>query len=239
MAEPAYSTIQGIREEAGLQQRWEREAPASGAANGSNTVFIAQRSPFVDTNGDDAITIADVVAYVNGAPVTIASINAAAGSVTLQAAPANGATVELTYATSPASDSYVDSLLDEAVSWVKSKIQTKVSLPFTDVNGTNPLPDMIKTVTRLYAGALMLIRDYGSSSDTDQTSKDGYQKLKTARELLDDYINGLTEANESSTAAEASQVAVKTDGNIFERNEDLDNTYPSSPPQDDYFMRRE
>ena len=232
----AYATVQGIREEAGLQQKFTNQA-ASGTVDGANKVFVANKRPLVDRDNDGSVTKSDVVAYLDGVPVAVQSVVAISGAVTLVAAPTSGK-VTLDFATSPASDDYVLGLLEEAQGWVDSKINKLVDLPFDQED--NPLPPQLRTVTRLYAGALMLIRDYGTSSDTDLTSKDGYQKLKTARSLLDDFLMGLPTGAESPEEASANQASVITDGNIFGRNSHLDDFGPrGSGPQDDYFMRRE
>lgn len=237
MAAATYSTLKAIREEAGLQRLVQGETPA-GAVDGSNAVFTVANKPLVDNTGDDTTDENDVVLYVNDVPVTVDSIDAAAGTITAAAAPAADSDVTADYAFSAASDTYVQGLLDEATDWVNRKIQNRVILPYTDDAGANPIPKTLQTITRLYAGALMLIRDYGTSSDTDLTSKDGYQKMKLARDLIADFLEGTNDSDEPSAQSNMNSFSVATDGDIFHRDTDLDDWHERTP-RDDYFMRKD
>lgn len=226
----AYTSIQAVREGAGLQKRFTAQS-LTGAVDGVNRVFVAGRKPLVDNNDDGLVNASDVVLYVNGLPVSVTSVAAVSGAITASVAPAAGATVTADYSTSPVSDSQVHDLIIEAQSWVDKKIGKVVALPYADLDS---VPGVVKTAARLYAAALALVRDYGATADTEQTSKDGNAKIQLARTLLDDFIQG-----ESDVVSDDNhKAASKTDGNIFERITDLDNQY-GGVEQDEAFFRRE
>ncbi len=225
----SYTTLQAIREGAGLQIKVLNETP-NGAIDGTNRDFVVKKRPIVDTDGDDEVGKDEVNAYVNGASVAITAVDATTGKVTLATAPALNTKVTLDYYNSPTSDEYVGGKQDEADSWIDRKlggIEPKLPL--------NPVPGLIATVAEMYAAGLILTRDYGSSADTDLSSKDGYKKIATARELLMDYIQSVKTAAEQDLGH--SLVKSSSDGNIFYRDTNLDDEWSNSSSKDDYFMR--
>lgn len=232
MAAPDYTNLQGIRKEAGLHHEQKYQA-LTGSANGSNTVFYAPRTYIVDRNGDDTTNSSDVVVYVNNVAVTVSAVDPVTGAITLQSAPANGATVKATYAYSVASDTEIEERRDEAQDWLNTKVKSYIDVDnLTD----STFPKIFRAITRLYAAALLLIRDYGTSADTDLSSKDGYEKMKTAKSMLEDYINDIMDDADTSTPVSTS---IKTDGNLFNRNTDLDEIGMSPTPDTDAFFRKD
>jgi hypothetical protein len=228
-----YASVQAIREGAGLLSRSENETPA-GAINGSNKDFTVKRRPIVDGNDDGTVDASDVQAYVNGVSVTVSGVNATTGVITLQSAPANGTQVTVTYHFSPLSDSYVEAKADQASSWIDGKIK-RAKLDKPPTLPLNTVPGVITSAAELYAAGLILTRDWGGRADTEQTSKDGFAKIRLARELVDDYIAGL-EAEENNVETDASdrrQMSAVSDGDIFDR-EIPEDCYDA----DEYFWRR-
>ena len=228
-----YSSYQDIREEAGHQHLNKLEA-LSGSANGSNKVFTASRTYIVDSNYDDTITEdvdnGDVVVYVNDAPVVVDAVDPVTGAITLTNAPSNGATVLGTYYHSSLSDAKVEKYRKEAISYVQRKINGIIDFgAWTDAT----IPPIVQTVVRIYAAGLILIRDHGLNADTENSSKDGYKRLSTAKSLLMEYIEEVSDASGSSARA---SVSSRSDGNIFPRNNDL-STYNESTSVDEHFMR--
>ena len=232
-----YSTYQDIREEAGHQHLNKLEE-LSGLKNGSNTIFYAKRTYIVDRNYNDTLDVStasgDVIVYVNDVAVTVNAINAETGAITLAAAPANGATVLGTYYHSLLSDAKIDKYRKEAMGFIQRKISGIIAYAdWTD----STIPAEIKTVCRLYAAALILIRDHGLNADTENSSKDGYKKLATAKSLLTDYLGDVADA--SGTLVRTS-VSARSDGNIFRRETNLTDNAASvvdSTPDTEHFMR--
>mgnify|MGYP000927372675 FL=1 len=228
-----YSSYQDIREESGHYHLVKFEE-LTGLANGSNTIYYAKNTFIVDRNYNDVIDVAavdgDFIAYVNDVAVTVSAVNVETGAVTLAVAPANGATVLGSYAKSALSDAKVDKYRKEAIDWAQRKL--KGILDYTTWTDAD-VPATVKTFVRLYAGALILIRDYGLSADTEESSKDGYKKLASAKSILMDFINEIADAPGSSSRVVATGVS---DGNLFARNTDL-STYNDTVSQDDSFMR--
>jgi len=228
-----YSSYQDIREESGHYHLVKFEE-LTGLANGSNTIYYAKNTFIVDRNYNDTIDVGsvdgDFIAYVNDVAVQVNAVNVETGAITLASAPANGATVLGSYAKSALSDAKVDKYRKEAIDWAQRKL--KGILDYTTWEDTD-VPPTVKTFVRLYAGALILIRDYGLSADTEESSKDGYKKLASAKSILMDFINEIADASGSTARVVASG---RSDGNLFARNTDL-STYNESVSQDDSFMR--
>ena len=232
VTEKDYSSLQDIREEAGHQHLNKLEA-LSGLANGSNKVYISKRTYIVDSNYNDALDVGasgDVVVYVNDTPVAVESIDANTGAITLVTAPANGATVLGTYYHSSINDTKVAKYRKEAISYVQRKINGIIDFgAWTD----ETIPPIVQTVVRIYSAGLILIRDQGLNADTENTSKDGYKRLSTAKSLLTEYID---ESSDDSTSGSKASVSSRSDGNIFPRNRDL-STFNESVNTTEHFMR--
>jgi hypothetical protein len=232
-AKAAYASIQAIREGAGLSNRSENEK-LSGTVDGSNAVFTVRRRPIVDTNYDDTVGPEDVKAYVDGVSVEVTNVDAAAGTIELAVAPASGV-VTADYRFSPISDEYVQTKQLEANSWVDLKIKGYIAVPLQD-----PIPGIITTAAEMYAAGLILTRDWGSRVDSELTSKDGFNKIKQARELINDYIQGLKDEREKKGSSNNNSVSAMSDGDVFSRTEipELD-AERGDPTDDNWFMRRD
>lgn len=212
----SYASVQSIRESAGLLSKAENETPA-GSANGTNKVFTTKRRPIVDSNNDDEVTIEDVSLFVNGASVPVASIDKDTGTVNAVTAPVNGAKVTIDYHFSPISDEYVEGKQEEADDWVDTKIRTAGILPAPNLP-LEPIPGVISTIAELYAAGIILTRDQGSRYDGEQTSRDGFSKIKQARELMEDFLDGLRAENQTDNNAAYNTVSIITDANVFARD---------------------
>ena len=230
-----YSSLQDIREEAGHQHLNKLEA-LSGLANGANTDYYVKRTYIVDSDYNDVLNVdttsGDVIVYVNDVAVNVSAIDPNTGKVSLTNAPAEGATVLGTYYHSSINDIKVAKYRKEAISYVQRKINGIINFgAWTDVD----VPPIVQTVVRIYSAGLILIRDQGLSADTENTSKDGYKRLSTAKSLLTEYLD--EESNASGSTAKVS-VSARSDGNIFRRNKDL-STYNDSVGDTEHFMRRD
>lgn len=223
----AYTTVQSIREGAGLFSRSANETPF-GDRDGSNKKFVVKRRPIIDQNYDDVVGSEDVNVYVNGAKVSIASIDAIAGEVTLVTAPAVGTKVTIDYAFSGVTAEYVTQKGIEAQDWVDGKLRQYVTVPLS-----GPIPGTITTITELFAAGLILTRDWGNRVDSAQTSKDGAAKIKQARELLNDFIESIKADIKQSNSNNGNTASVITDSDVFGRRL---NGYDCDP--EDEFMRR-
>lgn len=234
-----YATRQAIRKESGRQHRKSAERP-SGVVNGVNTDFYTAKKYIVDRNDDDVLDPSDVVAYVDGAAVPVTGVDADTGLIQLTTAPGNGTVVTADYQFSELSDADIDEVRAEAEDWLTRRVKSYIDvtaftsrLPITDPLTPDNYPKTFSTVVKLYAAALILIRDYGSGADTDLTSKDGYKKLGVAKSMLSDLI---AEVNEDGSSVPApARPTGRSDGTIFNRTRDLD---ADRPDKDDRFMRK-
>lgn len=233
-----YATRQAIRKESGRQHRISAERP-SGVVDGVNTDFYTARKYLVDRNDDDVLNASDVVAYVDGSAVPVSGVNQDTGLIQLTTAPGAGKVITADYQFSELSDSDIDEVRAEAEDWLTRRVKGYVDvtqfvshLPITDPVKVDNYPKVFSTVVKLYAAALILIRDYGSGADTDLTSKDGYKKLGVAKSMLSDWIAEITEDGSSVAAARPTG---RNDGTIFRRSRDLE---ADSPDKDDRFMRK-
>lgn len=234
-----YATRQAIRKESGRQHRISAERP-SGVVDGTNTDFYTARKYLVDRNDDDVLSASDVVAYVDGSAVPVASVNQDNGLIKLETAPAAGKVITADYQFSELSDADIDEVRSEAEDWLTRRVKSYIDVTkFTthlivaDPVNVDNYPKVFSTVVKLYAAALILIRDYGSGADTDLTSKDGYKKLGVAKSLLSDWI---AEINEDGSSVPApARPTGRSDGTIFRRNRTLE---ADQPDKDDRFMRK-
>lgn len=234
MSAPQAATLLAIRREAGLHHQKIKEVPG-GVRDGANQVFTTQRVYLVDRNADDTFTLADVVAYVDDLPVAISAVDGSSGAVTLTVAPASGTAVKLTYAYSVLSDVEATQYRKEATDWLRTAIRSQVPPAVYDAYTADTYPSIFSTIVRLYCAGLLLIRDYGSSADTDLTSKDGYKKLQLAKSMLNDWLMETADDSETATPVTGS---MKTDGNLFPRQTDLDGTLnPIYPDTDEFFHK--
>lgn len=220
-----YVTRQAVRQEAGFQEI-DTEALA-GVPDGVIKNFAVSRVPIVDNNNDDAITTADVLIRVNGVPVDVSEVNPATGVITLVTAPATDDEVTGLYASSALDDTYVTGLITEAEALVNSGLRKYVTVPLSSENVHFPIAKRIAT---LYAGGFALIRDYGKNTDTEETSKDGYEKLRTAKSLLEQLVGDIQGSSSSSLAG--TEVKVVSEGHLFART-DCDRS------SHNYFMRKD
>lgn len=229
----SYASIQAIREGAGLLNRVNNETPA-GAINGSNRDFVVVRRPIVDGNYDDVVGKEDVQVFVDEIPVAVTAVDAASGKITLAVAPANDTSVTVDYQFSPITDEYTQTKQVEADSWIDLKIGGYIGVPLQDV------PGIITTAAEMYAAGLILTRDWGSRVDSELTSKDGFNKIKQARDLVADYIQGLKDAKLKKHEKDGTQndVATAGDHDIFNRHEHELGREFGGPTDDEFFMRR-
>lgn len=229
-----YITLKDIRVEAGMQNR-EHDQEVSGDVDGVNTDFYTNQTPLVDRGGDDLVTVADVTAFVDGSAATITAIDATTGLVRLQTAPNEPSAVTLDYVWSPVDDDLLNDLRDEACSWVNRRVKKYIDL--TTITANNFPPEW-RTAARLWAGAMIIIRDYGSGSDTDGSSKDGYKKLGAAKQVLQDWIDDYSGTNGEDDAVAPTGPTVVSDGNIFPRSTDLQNDFGGCDPELQFHNKR-
>lgn len=229
---PYAVSLQSIREEAGLHHTKKGESP-TGTVNGSNKQFVVARTFVVDRTYDDVLDADDVVFYVNGIPATVESVVSDSGLITMVTAPANGATVSVDYCYSVLSDVSVDNVRQEALAWLVSRVKSYIA--YDDLTADD-YPMIFNVALRMFAAGILLIRDYGSSADTDLTSKDGYKKIQTAKSMLDDWIVDISDDGSSTSPATGTMI---TDGNLFRRNTDLDGTMMEPYPDTDEFFHHD
>lgn len=229
-----YSSRYSIRKEAGLQHRKSAEAP-SGLVDGSNRDFYVSKKYVVDRNGDDIFDAADVVAYVNGSAVAVEGVNAETGLIKLAVAPTSGQIVTVDYQFSQAADADIDEVRAETEDWLTRSVKGYVDVTVFSNTPTVNYPKLFSTIVKLYAAALLLIRDYGSGADTDLTSKDGYKKLQLAKSMLSDWVAEITADGPDDPANRAPKPRMRTDGTVFHRQRGLD----AEASSDDRFMRKE
>ncbi len=234
-----YATRQAIRKESGRQHRKSAERP-SGVVDGTNKDFYVAKKFVVDRNDDDLFNTSDVVAYVDGAAVPVDAVNADTGLITLHDAPTGSQVVTADYQFSELSDADIDEVRGEAEDWLTGRVKNYIDvtaftwhLPILDPVVLDNFPKTFSTIVKLYAAALILIRDYGSGADTDLTSKDGYKKLGVAKSMLSDWLAEFIE--DGGEGKRAPKATVRTDGDIFHRNRNLGESHPS---KDDEFMRK-
>jgi len=206
----SYVNQQTVRKEAGFQTI-ERKQLLAGVADNSNTIFYSDGTPIVDNNNDDAVTIADVIVYVNDIAVTVSAIDATTGKITLASAPAVDAEVRATYAHSQIETDDITEVIEEAQELVDGVVGDYFTVPLED---SSTFYKRARLITKYFASGFLLVRDYGAFADTEETSKDGYAKIEQAQKWLESLKSDLM--NENATAR-TNKASMKSDGKIFKR----------------------
>ena len=170
----AYSTIQKVRERAGIQNKANRIQMVS---TGSSWIWkVDCEDPFkiVPNNNDGATvaTIADVTVEMCGVGVSVTAVNELTGEVTLGSGSSSGATVVATYASSPISNDRLVDYLNEAYSTVNAYISKQYTLPLSSVPSY-----LIDLESKLAAGNI-LKSSYGTSAL--DLAEDGYRLQQDA-----------------------------------------------------------
>ena len=226
MSASPYVTNQEVREEAGFQHI-EETASLVGVIDGSNATFMTQHKPIVDRDYNDVVDIDDVTVYVDGTPVPITSVDAATGVIILTTAPAADTEVSCYYAHSQLMDRYVENAIARATGIVHRCLKSNgIATPFVAENDNQVeyLP-VIQMIVTMYAAGLALTRDYGSTADTEETSKDGYKKMTTAKAELMSLCEALLldeSIPSSGSDGNGGTVEVTNQGHVFSNLNNLD-----------------
>ena len=216
-----FETITNIRRDAGLYRAVEAMTDGSranivGDINGVNKKFIIPDVPIVDMNNDDIVDINDIRAWVNGEEVEISEVDEVKGIVILVEAPKAGSDVVMRYVTSQATDDYIRDMRSKVEQWLIDCIKHAYDINAVIDNGV--FPNEWANIVRLRTAGYIQIQDWGTNTDTDGTSKDGYKKLEMSKQLLDDWLEAIKKSNDNNVLLNA-QVSVKvSDNNIFRRN---------------------
>ena len=212
-----YETTLNILREAGFVLRVVDE---SANVNGATIKTAFANYLSIDaTDGTAVATTSDVSVTVNGVAVEVDAIDAAAGTITLETAPDDNATILVSYYYSPIALDYVEVVREDAQCAINSKMK-KIDpcAPYTNENA----PHCVRMMTRLWAGGLLLARDYGYNQDIELTSKDGYKKIEEAKKLLDEFYEeggscSSGGAEETETSGGTGAITVGCEGNMFTR----------------------
>ena len=219
MATVPYITRQDVREEAGFQHV-EENGSLTGILDGTNKTFMAEHKAIVDKNYDDVTNVEDVTVYVDGAIAPVNILDPENGVVELVDAPSADSDISIYYHHSPLVDRYIDDLIKQATAIIHRAFRSNgITTPFDTDNATHAdYYPSIQLIVKLYAGGVALIRDYGSSSDTEETSKDGYKKLSTAKSELTSLLEALIKdplIPNAGNDGNGGQVIVQSKGHIF------------------------
>lgn len=225
MATVPYITRQDVREESGFQHV-EENGSLTGILDGTNKTFMTEHKPIVDRNYDDVTNVEDVTVYVDGAPAEVNILDPANGVIELVDAPAADSQISIFYHHSQLTDRYADEAIKQATGIVHRAFRSNgITTPFdTDnANHADYYPS-IQFIVKLYSGGIGLIRDYGSSADTEETSKDGYKKLSTAKSELASLLESLIKdplIPNAGNDGNGGQLIVQSKGHIFNTEEHL------------------
>lgn len=227
-----YTSLQSIRKLANLQKLKKLDTLA-GAADGNNKVFYTSKAPIVDANYDDVIDATDVQVFVAGVlqPASaIASVDSASGAISLVAAPTTGQSVQCTYWFSPVDDGTLYAVRRQAESWLNRRVRASIDL--SQITAQN-FPADWGTFVQFRAAGICLVNDYGSSADTEGTSKDGYLKMKTASADLNEYLMDIA-GDSDADDIDPMQVSSSSQGRVFRNLNDCTDIGPY-PRTDEFF----
>lgn len=229
-----YETLQSILQEAGMSHRVLAEVPY-GVADGSNKAFTVSRKPLSDGNHDDKVDRDDVFVLVDGVPAEVDEVDEVNGVIELVSAPAENAKITVDYRYSSWTMAELAKLRAEAQQWLDDIMkQAGDCAPYTSYDATSSeasaeVHPTVRAITRMYAAALLLTRDYGYNQDTELTSKDGFKKLEMINGTKDEpgmiqkFIASGGACGNTGPVSADDGVQVASDGDLF-RNDlrDLD-----------------
>ena len=188
-----FSTIKAIRNEGGFQYEERsvdvydinRDNPVVG--DGTETEFYTKHIPIIDRDGDDEVTIADVVVYVNGTVVDIDTVDADQGLITLTDPPANNDIITVSYAWSSIDDSLISLYQQGAYGEIVSSLSRVYVMDVADVainaNFTSsPAQYFLESVERILAAGRLLQIIF--TDENDGMNKQGVMKEATALKML-------------------------------------------------------
>jgi len=221
----SYLNRQSVREESGFQDV--ETEPMAGTVDGANQTFASRLRPFVDRNYDNEVTSSDFVVMFDGVPQIIDSFDKNLGTVITHTAPAEGVEVTIEYASSALPDEYIDKLITEAEGIVNSSLKKYIAVPLSAEDIDNY--SIATRIALFYASGFALIRDYGKNTDDQESAKDGYAKLKQAKEMLEDLMNSIQDNGDSSNSGGDARVV--SEGHIFHRGNPDTRSH-------DFFMRK-
>lgn len=232
MSAKNFTSLHDIRREAGLL-RQTTDKHVIGEVDGANRVFYASQAPIVDRDGDDEVTKADVTAYVDDDAVAVESVDAATGAVVLVKAPKPNARVILAYEFSAIEQAEIERRRKSAENWLKRKVSRVYNWATLDMAN---FPDVWEDAVRLYAAALLQISDWGTNVDVDGSSKDGYMKLKTAKEMLDEWVEDVANLDPTDpNIVAATSGAFASDGDLVGR---IKGSRAPLGPEAEFFNKR-
>lgn len=181
-----YSTLQAIRERAGIQNY---VIDGKLNATGDSSIFLTKNldlDRFVprQSNGATIASLSDINVKINGLSVGVSAIDISGGFVTLVNGTTSGASIVATYASSPLTSSQVYRFATEANSVIQSYVSKKYELG--NISGAC-IPLLADLETKL-ASANILQSSYGVSGD--DSGEDGYRMFTDVMDTLTKVGNG-------------------------------------------------
>lgn len=216
-----FETITNIRRDAGLHRAVEAMTGGSranivGNIDGVNKRFIIPDVPIVDMNNDDIVDINDMRAWVNGEEVEVEEVDEHKGVVTLVNAPKSNSELIIRYVTSQAPDDYIRDMREKVERWLVDCIKHVYDIDAVTARGV--FPNEWANIVRLRTAGYIQIQDWGTNTDTDGTSKDGYKKLEMSKQLLDDWLEAIKKSDDNNVLLNAQVSVMVSDSNVFGRN---------------------
>lgn len=204
-----YETVGNILREAGflfLARREECEIDGDTIiVNNSNIV----PKNCVEEDGD--VTNGDVVVVCNGEKLKVKEVDPLEGVITLEEPPVRETSAKVSYRYSTVEIDYAKKARDDVQELIDAKL-LQLGNRITGAQGK------LRLITRLWAGGLLLSREYGYNTDNDEGAVDGYKKIEEAKSLLDELIKELMTINEDQDDVNggAGCVLARSEGDLFE-----------------------
>lgn len=177
------------------------------------TTANANIVPMKFGESDAEMTTSDVDVRINGEKVEVKEVDTEQGLIELSDAAKIGGEVRVSYKYSGVELEYVKTTRDDVENLVQSKLRTLGNCQRLKEDG---VLRQLRAIVRLWAGGLLLSREYGYNTDTEQTSKDGYRKIEEARTLLQElYDNLQLNCGSDDTNGGSGSVITASEGDLF------------------------
>ena len=166
-------------------------------------------------NDDHIIaTVDEVTVHCGKEKLSIKDIDADQGVIVLADVPEEAVDVRVFYSYSTIELDFLEIVRDDVEGLINSKLR---SLGRCANLRSAISMNKLRVITRLWAGGLLLSREYGYNTDSEQTSKDGYRKIQEAKSMLNELCDELSlECGQSDTNGGAECVISSADDSLFD-----------------------
>ena len=158
-------------------------------------------------------TVEDVTVLNDGRETKVKEVDAEQGVIVLEQPLESNKTVSVFYRYSMIELDYLKVVRDDVEELIRAKLR---NLNQCAKFKTTEVINKLRIITRLWSGGLLLSREYGYNTDSEQTSRDGYRKIQEAKTLLNELYEELfLECGQDDVNGGSGNVISGSSGSLF------------------------